>query len=166
MDISMPDMNGLMATENILKRQPESKIIALTMHDSADYVAELIRLGAKGYVLKDTDPNELIKAIIAVNSGGQYFSPKINNTLLNDYTRKIRKSKRSFIDQRLTPRERDVLVKIVTGMTNKEIAKSLSISVRTVETHREHIQQKLNIKNVAKLTQYALSRGLIEVKSQ
>lgn len=162
MDISMPEMNGLKATELIKKRMPNVKIIALTMHDNKNYVAELIRLGASGYIMKDSSPEELVKAIESVNDNELYFSPKINVDLIKSTPRVSRASK-AHLPGSLTTREESILKFLVNGLSNKEIAKELAISVRTVETHREHIHRKLNMKSLAELTKYAISAGLIDM---
>jgi two-component system, NarL family, nitrate/nitrite response regulator NarL len=164
MDITMPGMTGLEATVLIRKKLPKARIIALTMHDNKDYVFEFIRLGAMGYVMKDANPDELIKAIETVFSDVPYYSSTVQKTILKQHAEILRKSKKSFIEETLTSREFDVLMHLVSGLSNKEIAKKLFLSVRTVETHREHIMKKLNIKNVAGLTKYAISQGLIDVK--
>jgi DNA-binding NarL/FixJ family response regulator len=160
MDISMPDMNGLVATEQILKKNRNAKIIILSMHDNQNYVLEVIRLGAMGYVMKDADPQELIKAIETVNDNKPYYSSKISETILKQHAAIIRKSKKSFTQERLTDREVEVLKLIAEGCTNKEIAKKLEISSRTVEAHRENIMGKLGIKSIAGLTKYALQNNL------
>lgn len=160
MDISMPDMTGLEATEIIMKKMPGSKIIALTMHDTDKYVHEIIRLGAKGYILKDANPDELIKAIESVNEGIPYYSSGISAVVLKE-PRLFRKSPRKFVPvDKLTARESEVLELLVNGLSNKEIANKLFLSVRTVETHRIHIMQKLDVKNFAGLIKYALSLGI------
>jgi two-component system, NarL family, nitrate/nitrite response regulator NarL len=162
MDISMPEMNGLKATELIKKKMPNVKIIALTMHDNKNYVAELIRLGASGYIMKDSSPEELIKAIESVYNDILYFSPKINVDLIKSTPRTPRASK-AHLPGSLTPREESILRFLVNGLSNKEIAKELAISVRTVETHREHINRKLNMKSLAELTKYAIAEGIIDM---
>jgi len=159
MDISMPDMTGLEATEVLKKKIPDIKIIALTMHDSEKYVNEIMRLGAQGYILKDSDPIELIKAIETVNHGEQYFSPRINPAALKQSAQKRKFDKRAPEDEKLTLRESEVLHLLVAVCSNKEIANKLFLSIRTVETHRTHIMQKLDVKNFAGLIIYALSKS-------
>lgn len=163
MDISMPEMNGIKATELIKERMPNVKIIALTMHDNNNYAAELIRLGASGYILKDSNPEEIVNAIITVSHNGLYFSPQINMDMIHHHVENNRVSKRSVLTGSLTAREVDILKYLVNGFSNKEIAKELSISVRTVETHREHINRKLNMKSLAELTKYAIAEGIINI---
>lgn len=163
MDISMPGMNGLEATSEILKRYENAKIIALSMHDNQNYVLEIIRLGAMGYVMKDADPQELITAIETVYKGMPYYSSKIRNTILIEHAANTRKSKKSFTQEKLSDREKEVLKLIAEGCTNKEIAERLNISVRTAEAHRENIMSKLNIKTVAGLTRYAIANDIFPI---
>lgn len=160
MDITMPDMNGLVATEQILKKNKKARIIILSMHDNQNYVLEVIRLGAMGYVMKDADPKELIKAIETVFDNKPYYSSKISETILKQHAAIIRKSKKSFTEEKLTDRETEVLKLIAEGCTSKEIAQKLNISSRTVEAHRENIMSKLNIKSIAGLTKYAIQNNL------
>lgn len=161
MDISMPDMTGLEATEQLKNKIPGIKIIALTMHNSVKYVNEIIRLGAQGYILKDSDPLELIRAIESVYNGAQYYSPQINTSSLKKRSAlTVKSGKRLQEDARLTRRESEVLLLLVSGCSNKEIANKLFLSVRTVETHRIHIMQKLDVKNFAGLIKYALAKGV------
>jgi two-component system nitrate/nitrite response regulator NarL len=163
MDIGMPGMNGLEATSIIIKKHPGAKIIALTMHDNQNYILEIIRLGALGYVMKDAHPEELVNAIESVYNSNQYYSSKISSTVLKQHAELIRKSKKTFMQEKLTARENEILTRIANGSSNKEIAKQLSLSVRTVETHREHIMQKLELKNLAGLIRYAISKKLVEI---
>jgi DNA-binding NarL/FixJ family response regulator len=163
MDISMPDMNGLEATEIIIKKNPEAKIIALSIHDNENYVREIIRLGAIGYVMKDAHPEELIKAIESVTRGQPYYSSRLVETVFKQHAEMMRKSKKSFKEDQLTMREKEILKLLAEGCTNKQIADKLFLSVRTIETHRENIMKKLNIKNAAGLIKYAIQIGLVKV---
>lgn len=161
MDISMPRLTGLEATKLLHKEVPKAKVLILTMHENEAYVLEIVRSGAKGYILKDTSPAEVVRAVEAVNKGEAYFSSRISQFVLNEFVNKARsltKPSRSEI----SPREREVLALIAEGLSNKEIAAKLFVSVRTVETHREHLMRKLDIHSAAGLTQYALSRGIIK----
>jgi two-component system nitrate/nitrite response regulator NarL len=158
MDISMPQMNGLDAMTNLRKQVPEAKILVLTMHDNREYIARVVRSGARGYLLKDSAPAELVSAIKAVHRGEVYFSPSVSKVLIEEMA-DGRKS--SGPDQQpLTDREREVLSLIAEGLLNKQIADRLGIGVRTIETHRERIMRKLDIHTVAGLTKYAISRGM------
>jgi two-component system, NarL family, nitrate/nitrite response regulator NarL len=163
LDISMPDMTGFEVIRLLRKKIPGIKVIALTIQDGKSYVLEMTRLGVNGYVLKDAPPEELINAIESVYNDNPYYSSKVSDIILRHYTENVRGSKKSFIDETLTRRELDVLVRLADGLTNKEIAKELFVSVRTVEAHRERIMQKLNISSVAGLTKYAITHGITKI---
>jgi DNA-binding NarL/FixJ family response regulator len=159
LDISMPGVSGLEVAGRLRASSPETRILILSMHDQAEYVLESVRAGAHGYLLKDTAATELRDAIRAVCRGGSYFSPPVANRL----TAAVRgdQSAQHGLDQ-LTGREREVLLGIAQGRTNKEIAGELGISHRTVETHRESLMRKLQLRTVAELTRFALSAGLVK----
>jgi two-component system nitrate/nitrite response regulator NarL len=159
MDISMPHMNGLEAMSNLRKQVPEAKVLVLTMHDSKEYLAQIIRLGARGYLLKDCSPTELVQAIKAVHSGEVYFSPAISRVLVEEMV-DGKSAADAPIPLPLTERERQVLSLIAEGLLNKQIADRLGIGVRTIETHRERIMRKLDIHTVAGLTKYAIAQGM------
>jgi two-component system nitrate/nitrite response regulator NarL len=160
MDISMPGMGGLEAARRLRATLPDVKVLVFTMHDNKEYVLEIIRCGASGYVLKDTSTLELVRAIETVHRGGTYFSSKISKFLLDQYVKKVASSdEKTGIE--LTEREQEVLVLVANGKGNKEISVLLNMSARTVETHREKLMKKLNAHTVAELTQHAVSRGLI-----
>lgn len=160
MDISMPTMGGLEAAQRIRATLPKVKVLVFTMHDNKEYVLEIIRSGASGYVLKDTSTLELVKAIETVHSGGTFFSSKVSQFLLDQYVRKVAAGDEKS-DDALTKREQEVLVLVAKGKSNKEIASELNMSTRTVETHREKIMKKLNVHSVAEMTQHAISKGLV-----
>jgi len=163
LDINMPGMNGLEAARLLTKRVPKSKILILTMHDTKEYVSRMVSTGVQGYVLKDSSPSELITAIEAVHRGESYFSPKVSQTVMNDYIKITRaKGKKGSVE--LSRRESEVLSLIAEGLGNKEIASRLFVSVRTVETHRERIIRKLDIHTVAGLTRYALTKGIVKLE--
>lgn len=162
--LNKPHMNGFQDVIAVKKRFPRLKIITLLIHENENYIMEIIRMGATGYVLKNEPVEAIIEAINAVHNNTPVYSSSIKKKILNQHAADLRKTKRTFLTAQLTPREIDVLILVVNGYTNKKIAKMLNISVRTVETHREHITQKLNIKTVAELTKYAISTGLTEVK--
>jgi DNA-binding NarL/FixJ family response regulator len=163
MDIALPGVNGVEATRALRKEAPKAKVIALTMHNEREYILGMIRAGAKGYVLKDTSPSELIHAIIAVYKGESFFSSRISRIVVDELKGRPEREKVVSISG-LTPREEEVLRLIAEGNTNKEIAGRLSIGVRTVETHREHIMEKLCIHNVVELTRYAIVKGIVELE--
>ena len=156
MDISMPSMSGLDACEAFKKQLPDVRILIVTMHDNREYVMKAIQSGAAGYVLKDVPTEELVLAVQTVYQGGTYFSSSIAKTLFSDFGTVQPKP----AQQALSPRETDVLALLTEGMGNKEIARELGISVRTVEAHRLKIKQKLGISNSAGLIRYALDNGI------
>ena len=159
MDIDMPHMNGLAVTELLRKEMPRIKVLILSMHSNTEYVMRIIQSGASGYVLKDAATDELVRAIETVNGGEAFFSPEVARAALNKY---VRGGADSAAGQ-LTNREREVLIQIAEGLSNKEIASKLGVGVRTVETHRERIMRKLNIHSVAGLTKFAISKGLVSL---
>ena len=159
MDIDMPEMNGLTVTEMLRKEIPKIKVLVLSMHSNSEYVTRIIQSGASGYVLKDAPTEELVRAIDMVNAGEAFFSPEVARVALNKYVRGTADNAAA----QLTNREREVLIQIAEGLSNKEIASKLGVGVRTVETHRERIMRKLNIHSVAGLTKFAISQGLVSL---
>jgi DNA-binding NarL/FixJ family response regulator len=159
LDISMPGVTGLEVAGRLRASSPDTRILILSMHDQAEYVLESVRAGAHGYLLKDTAATELREAIRAVCQGGSYFSPPVASRL----TAAVRgdQTGQPGLDQ-LTAREREVLLGIAQGRTNKEIAGELGISHRTVETHRESLMRKLQLRTVAELTRFAIGTGLVK----
>ncbi len=164
MDITMPGLNGLETTRQLKKRYPKIKILILTMHDNEAYIFETLRAGASGYLVKRSAPDELISAIHAVNRGESFLSPSISKRVIEGYIR-VGQSEQEEDEafDKLTDREREVLQLIAEGRVNREIAELLHISIKTVETHRAHIMEKLNIRNIADLTRYAIRKGLISL---
>lgn len=156
-DINMPQLDGLAVTERIQKECPQVKVIVLSMHSNREYVLRIIKAGARGYVLKDAPPDELVRAIEAVNAGETFFSPAVARIALNQF---VSETNRTDPFSRLSEREREVLARIAEGRSNKEIASDLGIGVRTIETHRERIMHKLDIHSVAGLTKFAITNGL------
>lgn len=150
-DINLPDINGLELTRKIRDRFPTLKVLVLSMYDSKEYVSESLRSGASGYVLKNAPSREIVAAIEAIKNGGTFYSAEIAQKLLLD----------DGIINELTPRESQVLYKMTQGLNNKEMARELNISVRTVETHRLSIRRKLNIDKPAALVKYAIDHGII-----
>ncbi len=159
MDISMPVMNGMEATVVLGKQAPDVKVILLTMHTEQAYVAQFIKSGAHGYVVKSGSPDELLTAIEAVYGGGAFFSPAISQALLSEQRSGVGPS------SGLTERELQVLTLLAKGLGNKQIADRLQISLRTVGKYREHIYMKLNFRSLADLTKYAIAQKLIEIDS-
>ncbi len=161
MDIAMPRMNGLAVTEVLRKENSKSKILVLSVHNNREYIFRIIRAGAHGYVSKEASPDELLRAIESVYNGHAFFSPEIARAALNQFVSSGGK-KEPF--NQLTTREREVLVAIAEGKSNKEIASRLGIGVRTIETHRERIMRRLDIHSVAGLTKYAIANGMVPLE--
>jgi two-component system, NarL family, response regulator NreC len=156
-DVSMPELNGIEATRRILANNPHTRVLALSMHKDAVYVREILRAGARGYILKDSIDTEFVQAIRALARGEGYLSPAISGAVLDDY----RKHVSDPLDS-LTSREREVLQLIAEGKTNKEIANLLSLSVYTVDAHRGHIMEKLNLHSVTDLVRFAVRKGIVD----
>jgi len=157
MDVSMPELNGIEATRRLATSVPRARVVALSMHKDSVYVREILRAGARGYLLKDSGAADLVAAIRAVASGESYLSPAVSNAVLDDY----RRHATNPIDL-LTSREREVLQMLAEGKTNKEIAGVLNLSVYTVEAHRGRIMEKLNLHSIGELVRFAVRSGLIE----
>jgi two-component system, NarL family, response regulator NreC len=158
LDYGMPLMNGLVAAREIMAACPRAKLILLTMHADDRYVLEAVRLGVKGYVVKSQAPTDLVRAIHEVLNGMMYLSPRVSRTVVQAYL-----AKSELPPDPLTPREREVLQLVAAGKTTKEVAEILGISVKTAESHRTHIMQKLDTSNTAGVVRYAIRQGLIQV---
>ena len=161
MDISMPEMDGLTATRTLTAEMPDVKVLILSVHSNKEYIFRIIQAGAHGYVSKEAKPEELLRAIESVYSGEPFFSEDIARAALNQFVTRGGQ-KEPFND--LTSRERQVLVLIAEGQSNKQIAHQLGIGVRTIETHRERIMRRLDIHSVAGLTKYAIANGLVPME--
>ena len=157
MDVAMPELNGIEATRRVTEAVPHSRILALSMHKDSVYVREILRAGARGYLLKDAPAGDLVAAIRALASGEGYLSPAVSNAVLDDY----RKHVTNPIDL-LSSREREVLQMLAEGKTNKEIAVILNLSVYTVDAHRGRIMEKLNLHSINELVRFAVRNGLID----
>jgi len=157
MDVTMPELNGIEATRRLATVAPRTRVLALSMHKDAVYVREILRAGARGYLLKDSVDADLLAAVRSVAKGEGYLSPGVSDAVLTDY----RKHVTDPLDL-LTSREREVLQLIAEGKTNKEIATSLTLSVYTVEAHRGRIMEKLNLHSSGELVRFALRNGLID----
>ncbi len=157
MDIAMPDMNGIEAASQIIKENPRTKILILSMHSEKMFVSKAFAAGVSGYLLKDCDIEEILSAIRAVQANQKYISPLVAGTIIEDYRDGLKDQKVSI----LTEREREVLQLIAEGKTSKEIATLLGISTKTIDVHRQQIMDKLNIHTIAGLTRYAIKEGLI-----
>jgi DNA-binding NarL/FixJ family response regulator len=161
MDIAMPRLNGIDATAQIVKHQPQTGVIILSMYSDEEYLLRALTAGAKGYLLKDTAESELVSAVRTVAAGKPFFSPDISKTLLEDYLRQLRQKGLNDSYDLLSDREKEVLQLLAEGKTNKEVATVLNLSPYTVETHRTHIMQKLNLHNTAEIVLYAVRKKLI-----
>jgi len=161
MDLSMPRMSGMDAISEIKKRYPATKIIALTVHKTEEYLLTTLQAGADGYVLKDATHDELVMAIHNVMAGKPYLSPGVSGKLIEGYLEGKEGSLSVSSWQKLSQREREVLKLIAEGYKNKEIAEDLCISLKTVEKHRANLMKKLDLHNAATLTVYAMERGLV-----
>ncbi|MDR7418660.1 MAG: response regulator transcription factor [Armatimonadota bacterium] len=163
LDVSMPRLNGVEATQRIKSMMPEVGVVILTMHEDEAYFYELIKAGASGYVLKRASARDLVDAVRAVASGHTFLHPVVAQRLVHEYASdEAREDERKRFDG-LTERERQVVRLIANGKTNREIAEILHISVKTVETHRTHIMEKLDLHDRAHLVRYAVRKGLIEL---
>ncbi|HTX19848.1 MAG TPA: response regulator transcription factor [Bacteroidota bacterium] len=167
MDIFMPGLSGIEATKLIKKKHPETKILILTGFENEDYVYQIIRSGAGGYVLKSVEKEELLDAVASVLKGEKFFSPRISKLILDNFIRKAegQKPPTEPDDDVLTKREKEIVALVADGLTNQQIADKLFISARTVDTHRTNIMQKLNIHDVANLVRYAIEKGLVQPKA-
>ena len=157
MDVAMPELNGIEATRRLLGSLPHTRVVALSMHKDSVYVREVLRAGARGYLLKDSGAEDLVRAIRAVAGGESWLSPAVSNAVLDDYRRHVTDP----IDL-LTSREREVLQMLAEGKTNKEIAVILNLSVYTVDAHRGRIMEKLNLHSINELVRFAVRKGLID----
>ena len=163
MDISMPDLNGIDATRKLLEKLPSVKVLALSMHTDQRFIEGMLRAGATGYLPKDCASEELVRAIRTVLSNQTYLSPSIADVVRRDYLSQRRGADIS-VSYVLTEREREVLQLMAEGKNTKEIASRIQVSVKTIETFRQHIMQKLNLHSLAELTKYAIREGLTSLE--
>ena len=161
LDIGMPQLNGIDATQQIVRRAPETRVLILSMHSDEAYVTRALQAGAKGYMLKDSAGKDLLKGVAAVAADTSYFSPAIASLMLDDYVRRVAGTGVADRYDTLSEREREIFQLVAEGRTNRDVAELLDISPATVETHRAHILQKLDIHNTAELVLYAVRRGVI-----
>ena len=157
MDVSMPELNGIEATRRITEAAPRTRVLALSMYKDSVYVREILRAGARGFLLKDAIDRDLLAAVRAVAGGEGYLSPAVSEAVLSDYRRHVTDP----LDL-LSSREREVLQMIAEGKTNKDIAAALNLSVYTVDAHRGRIMEKLNLHSVGELVRFAVRKGLID----
>jgi DNA-binding NarL/FixJ family response regulator len=161
LDIGMPLMNGIEATRQIVRRRPDTHVLILSMHANEAYIIQALKAGAKGYLLKDSADTELIRGVAAVASGKSFFSPAVAKVMLDDYVRHLAEKGIADRFDSLSEREREIFQLVAEGHSTKEIAELLSVSPATIETHRAHVLQKLDVHNTAELVLYAVRRGVI-----
>ncbi len=160
LDVAMPEINGLEATRAIIECSPQTSVVVLSMHEGEEYLREALRAGASGYVLKRAAAKELVGAINAIRRGESYLDPALTRTLISDYVRQVERS--GDAPDSLTDRELEVLTLVAEGLTNRQIALQLNISIKTVQTHRANLMDKLNLHDRTELVRYAIRRGLIQ----
>ena len=161
LDIGMPLLNGIEATSQITRRAPQVKVVILSMHPNEAYITRALQAGAKGYLLKDSAGDDLIRAMTLVSQGKSFFSPAVAKVMLDDYVRHL--AERGIVDRydSLSEREREIFQLVAEGRSNKEIADLLFVSPNTIETHRAHIMEKLDVHSAVELVLYAVKKGLI-----
>jgi len=164
LDIAMPELNGIAAARRITVDFPSIKILALSMHSDHHFVTEMLEAGASGYMLKDSAFAELTNAIRMIMAGGLFFSPRLAGSVLEAFSVKAKPSGKTHRKVELSERESEILQMISEGKSSKDITASLNISIKTVETHRQHIMRKLGVHNVAALTKYAIREGLTSLE--
>lgn len=164
MDIAMPFLNGLEATREIKKAVPSTKVVVLTMHDSEEYILQILNAGASGYVLKHASGSDLLAAIRAVHRGGSYLHPTVTRKVIDDYLRRLSADRERTTFDGLTEREMQILKLITAGNTNQSIAEQLCLSIKTVQTHRTHIMEKLGVHDRTELVKYAIRKGLVTLQ--
>ena len=164
MDVSMPDLNGMEATTQIIESLPETKVIALSMHSDKRFVMGMLRAGASGYLLKDCASQELANAIFQVAGGKKYLSPEITGVIIDNVLQGGSSEELTTVSSVLSAREREVLQLIAEGWSTKQIASHMYVSIKTIETHRRQIMKKLDLHNIADLTKYALREGLTSIE--
>lgn len=164
MDVSMPDLNGIEATTQIIESVPDTRVIALSMHSDKRFVLGMLRAGAAGYLLKDCASQELANAIHQVAGGKKYLSPEITGVVIDDFLLGASPGEALTVSSQLSAREREVLQLIAEGWSTKQIAAHLYVSVKTIETHRRQIMKKLDLHTIADLTKYAIREGLTSIE--
>jgi DNA-binding NarL/FixJ family response regulator len=158
MDVSMPDMNGIEATRKIVSKSGDMRVMALSMHPDRQFVSQMLQAGARGYLLKSCAFDEVRHAIDTVVAGEIYVSPHLTGVVVKDYVDRMNRAHSSGGE--LTPREREVLQLVAEGKTNREVADALALGIKTAETHRKRIMEKLKLHTVAELTKYAVKEGI------
>ena len=164
LDIAMPELNGIAATRRIFEDHQNIKILALSMHSDHHFVTEMLEAGASGYMLKDSAFAELASAIRTIMSGGLFISPRLAGNVLDAFVQRTKPARKTRRKVELSQRESEILQMISEGKSSKEIAQSIHISIKTVETHRQHIMQKVGVHNVASLTKFAIREGITSLE--
>ncbi len=164
MDISMPELNGIDATAQVMSVSPDTKILALSTHSDRQFVDGMVKAGARGYLLKNARFEEVLYAVRVVVSGQSYLSPQVAQTVIDGYVEQLSAGKKPASPDLLSPREREVLQLIAEGKSTKEAARALGLSVSTIETHRRQIMKRLNLHSIAELTKYAVRTGLTSLE--
>jgi len=164
MDISLDGVDGISITRELIQKQPDLKVIILSMHLEENYIKQSVKAGAKGYILKNSPHEDLIKAVFEVANGGQYFAQEVSKIMAQNYLMLEKNTdSRYHKDEILTKRELEIVKLVAEGLNNQKIADLLCISHRTVDTHRTNIMQKVKVKNVAELVRYAIKNRLVEI---
>jgi two-component system, NarL family, response regulator NreC len=161
MDIAMPELNGIEATSQIVKNNPQIRVIILSMHSDETYLLRALNAGAKGYLLKDSADVDLVRAVHSVCRNKPFFSPEIAQVLLEDYVRSLQQKRLQDSYELLTDREKEVLQLLAHGKSNKEVAVALDVSTNTIETHRNSLMKKLNLHNTAEIVLYAVRKKIV-----
>ncbi|MCD4834147.1 MAG: response regulator transcription factor [Bacteroidales bacterium] len=162
-DISMPEISGIDIAKYVSENYPEIKILILSMHSNEEFITKALSAGANGYLPKDTSMNELLEAINTIYTGDNYFNKEISDTILKSIINKSKSAKENAKNETLTKREKEIVNLVVDGLANKEIADKLFISVRTVDSHKNNIMQKLNLKSSVELVKYAIKNNLAKL---
>lgn len=165
LDLSMPGLHGIEATRQIARRLPKTKVLILSMHKNEAYVLQALQAGASGYILKDSASEEVVSALRCVFRGDSYLSPSISRVVIEDYLRLSSPGTggAKSLYETLTVREREIFQLLAEGLKNQTIAERLHVSVKTVETHRAHIMEKLNLNNIAELVKYSIEIGIVQL---
>jgi DNA-binding NarL/FixJ family response regulator len=159
-DISLPGLNGIEVTRQLARVAPDTKVLILSMHADEAYVRQSLQAGARGYLLKDADEQDLQRAVVALSVGGSYFSPSVSRVVLEGYLNQGRQSADEL--GALSDREREVLQLVAEGKSNKQVAHALDVAVSTVESHRKHIMEKLDLHNTAEMVRFAVRKGIVQ----
>ena len=160
LDISLPSLNGIEVTRQIAKDVPETNVLILSMHADDAYIRQSLKAGAMGYLLKDADDQDLLKAITAVSAGSSYFSPRVSKVVRDGYLSDLGEPADDLAI--LSDREREVLQLVAEGKSNKEVAQILNLAVSTAESHRKHVMEKLDLHNTAEIVRFAVRKGIIQ----